>query len=161
MKHPRDIKNGDKVDALFQQEKDESTMKFARIICGRNRKDIKSTYYQLRFNELIVDTKLDTIKKEILAELKQEIRLKFSKKASAREWLLSAFNLYKAGNYDEALEACNCAIALAPSALAFFIRGALEHKSGMGDQALEDLRRAAKLGHQKAKNILAARGALA
>lgn len=145
---------------LLKGEKDEATMHLARIICGRsgNKRDVMRTYCQLRLTDLLINNKMAATRKEVVAELQQEIRLKFSKRSSAREWLLSAYNLYKTGNYGEALEACNCAIALAPTAVAYFVRGALHHKSGQEDIAMDDLRKAANLGHKKAKNILAARG---
>ena len=70
-------------------------------------------------------------------------------------WLKKGYGLYRAGNHEDAVRALTMAIALDPQAKqAYYNRGlSYKHVDRVKD-ALEDLQAAARLGHQKARELL-------
>lgn len=118
-------------------------------------KSITTNNKQLQKDGMAFETKLAALREELKAELRDEMQHQLDMKAEAEACLTKARAFYKAGNYEIALNECSRAIAMAPFAVAFYIRGAIHHKIGQDDQALNDLKEAAKLGHPKAQEFLA------
>jgi tetratricopeptide (TPR) repeat protein len=106
---------------------------------------------------LAFETKLAALKEGIMTELRDEMQRKFDMKAEAEACIDKARAIYKAGNYEMALDECSRAIAMAPFAAAYYIRGAINHKMGQDEQAMNDLKESANLGYHKAQNFLASK----
>jgi tetratricopeptide (TPR) repeat protein len=124
-------------------------------VAAVDEKSITTNNKQSQQDELAFETKRAALREELKAELRDEMQRQLNMKAEAEACLKKARSLYKAGNYEMALDECSSAITMAPFAVAFYIRGAIHHKIGRDDQAVNDLKEAAKLGHPKAQDFLA------
>ena len=121
-------------------------------------KSLKKIYTQLRHIELEVDSKFQSLREELLTEINSEILRMFDMKTEAENCVEKARTLLRTENYDEALKACNKAVELTPFGAAYYVRGAVYHKMGIAEQALNDLNTAATLGYQKARDVLSVMG---
>jgi tetratricopeptide (TPR) repeat protein len=130
------------------------------VIAAVDEKSITTNNGQSQQDALAFETKLAALREELKEELRDEIQRQHDMKAEAEACLKKARVLYKAGNYEMALDECSRAIAMAPFAVAFYIRGAINHKLGQDDRAVNDLKEAAKLGHPKAQDFLASNNVL-
>ncbi len=73
------------------------------------------------------------------------------------DWNKRGYYFYRSGKYDEAIISFTRAIDLDPSAdQAYFNRGILHLKQDNQTMAMDDLRAAAGLGHEKARRVLTA-----
>jgi len=135
-----------------------SYKKMDHNIAGFDEKLLLNAYNQLQHIEAAIDTKLTTIKEDIITELREELRNMFDRKAEAGQCLDKARSLYKSEQYEKALGECNSAVELSPSGVAHFIRGVIHQKLSLDEAAIDDLKTAAKLGYQKAQNFLTAKG---
>lgn len=127
-------------------------------IAGVDEKLLLNAYNQLQHIEVAMDTRLAKIKEDLVTELYEKMQSMFVRKTEAEQWLHKTQVLYKSGNYGAALRSCNSAIELSPTGLAYYIRGALRHREGQDEAAVDDLKTAAKLGYQKAQDFLIAKG---
>lgn len=82
----------------------------------------------------------------------------YDMKTEADNCVDKARTLLRTEKYDEALKACNMAVELTPFGAASYVRGAVYHKMGIEEQALNDLNTAATLGYQKAQDVLSVMG---
>jgi len=111
-------------------------------------------YNQLRHIELEVDSKFQSLREELLTKTNSEIHRMFDMKTEAENCVEKARTLLRTENYDEALKACNKAVELTPFGAAYYVRGAVYHKMGLDEQAINDLNTSAILGYQKAQDAL-------
>jgi tetratricopeptide (TPR) repeat protein len=71
------------------------------------------------------------------------------------DWIKKGYGLYRAGNYEDAVRVFTLAIALDPRARqAYYNRGISYKHVDRVKEAVKDLHIAAKLGHQKARELL-------
>ncbi len=126
-------------------------------IAGVDEKSTTTNNDQLKQDALAFETKLAALKEELRAELRDEMQRKFDMKAEAEARIEKACVQYKAGKYEMALEECSRSIAMAPFAIAYYIRGAINHKMSQDEQAMNDLKESAKLGYHKAQDLLASK----
>jgi len=71
------------------------------------------------------------------------------------DWVKKGYDQYREGKYEEAIRTFTIATFLNPNdSIAFFNRGIVYKKVNKESQALEDLKTAAGLGHQKSRSIL-------
>lgn len=71
------------------------------------------------------------------------------------DWVKKGYALYRSGNYEDAIRVFTLAIAIDPNARqAYYNRGISYKHADRVKDALSDLRTAAKLGHQKARELL-------
>jgi tetratricopeptide (TPR) repeat protein len=74
-------------------------------------------------------------------------------------WFEKAVSLHKADNYGQAIEAYSKALALdSGNAMAYYNRAVIYNKLGKTENALKDLKAAARLGHQKSQSFLKSKG---
>lgn len=125
---------------------------------GLDKKSLLKTYNQFKDIELGIANKFQTLKEELLTEINSEINRLFEMKTEAENCVDKARTLLKAENYDDALQACNNAVKLSPFGSAYYVRGAVHHKLGLNEQAINDLKTAATLGYQKAQDVLSSKG---
>lgn len=77
----------------------------------------------------------------------------------ASDWVKRGIGFYQSGKYDEAILAFTSAIALSSNhVLAYYNRGVVYSKIGKREQAINDLKVAARLGHPKSQEILKSKG---
>ena len=129
-----------------------------RTIAEVDEKSLKKIYNQLRHIELEIDSKFQSLNEELLTEINSEILRMFNMKTEADNCVEKARTLLRTEDYDEALKACNKAVELTPFGAAYYVRGAVYHKMGIDEQALNDLNTAATLGYQKALDVLSVMG---
>jgi hypothetical protein len=73
------------------------------------------------------------------------------------DWMVAGDRLFAAGKFDKAIAAFTRAIAADPQAGAYYGRGVTLLKTRQAQKAVADLKSAAKLGHDKARQLLTAK----
>ena len=82
-----------------------------------------------------------------------------AKEQEGNDFFEKAQTLIRSGSYEEALSSLKRAIEQNPTdAQAYFYRSAIYNKLGNRKKALEELKAAARLGHEKSREILRAKG---
>lgn len=78
---------------------------------------------------------------------------------NAHDWLKKGRESYRAGDIDNALSAFTKAIEIQPDyASAWYNRGVVGNKAGHAADAINDFKKAASLGHEKAQHLLSSQG---
>jgi tetratricopeptide (TPR) repeat protein len=97
---------------------------------------------------------------EKLAKVNQDLSGELAKAAQGSEdWFKRGIELFNTGEYQQAITAFDDVIKIKPEhQLAYYNRGCVYIKLGERKQAIEDLKTAAKLGHNKSQEILKSKG---
>ncbi len=78
---------------------------------------------------------------------------------TAQDWLKKGRESYRAGDLDNALAAFTKAVEIQPDyASAWYNRGVVGNKAGHAADAINDFKKAASLGHEKARKLLSSQG---
>ncbi len=78
---------------------------------------------------------------------------------TAHDWLKKGRESYRAGDLDNALAAFTKAVEIQPDyASAWYNRGVVGNKAGHAADAINDFKKAASLGHEKARKLLSSQG---
>jgi tetratricopeptide (TPR) repeat protein len=99
------------------------------------------------------------VRLEIIEEAGKGRRSEASRKERVEKHFVKAWRYYNAGQFEEALRVYTRLLSLdSKNALAHFNRSVVYLRLGAQRKAFEDLKKAAGLGHKKAREFLTARG---